>query len=55
MNNEKIRLLITGDLAPIGFVEEKPDKPSALNIDESIYQIFNTYDLRITNLECPLT
>lgn len=50
-----IRLLFTGDLAPIGIAEVKPGDSSGFKIDKELMGVLDEYDLRITNLECSLT
>jgi len=48
-------ILVTGDLAPIGSAESSADKPYSLMIDNKMIEFFNQQDIRITNLEAPLT
>jgi poly-gamma-glutamate synthesis protein (capsule biosynthesis protein) len=55
MANKKTKILFTGDLAPVGHFESKPGSPATGVISEKLIKTFEEFDLRITNLECPLT
>lgn len=55
MTTKKTRLLFTGDLAPVGSFERKPGSVGTGKISENLINTFKKFDLRITNLECPLT
>jgi poly-gamma-glutamate synthesis protein (capsule biosynthesis protein) len=55
MKKNEIKLLFTGDLAPINSAESKQNKEYQIIIDEKINQLFQSHDLRICNLESPLT
>lgn len=53
MQDNKITLLFTGDLIPMS-LDTKADTPF-IRLDDSLLKLFDQVDLRITNLECPLT
>lgn len=55
MQHDDITILFTGDFAPIGIAEKKEGLPVLLKIDPSMESLFKSVNLRITNLECPLT
>lgn len=55
MANKKTKILFTGDLAPVGSFENKPGSPITGRISKNLLKTFKEFDLRITNLECPLT
>lgn len=50
-----IKIIFAGDLAPLGAAESSIDKKYALRISDEIKELFNSADLRIVNLETPLT
>ncbi len=52
---EKIKLIFSGDFAPIGRVEEVCVKHQHEGFISDIIPIFQDTDLHITNLECPIT
>ncbi len=53
MEDNKIRLLFTGDLVPMS-LDANAAKPF-IRLDESLFKLFDSVDMRITNLECPVT
>jgi len=52
---DPIKLLFSGDFAPIGVAEVTPEKSSRLIIDNSLNDVINDCDIWVINLECPLT
>lgn len=55
MASKKTKILFTGDLAPVGCFENKPGLSSTGLVSENLKETFTEFDLRVTNLECPLT
>lgn len=50
-----ISILLTGDFAPVGIAEIKNGSSLKLQVADELTELFNGADIRIANLECPLT
>lgn len=53
--NHSIKIIFTGDLAPVGAAASAGEKKYTLHISDEIKELFHSADLRIVNLETPLT
>lgn len=53
--NNWIKILLTGDLALMGGAESLPERKYTLKISSELFSLFNSYDIKIANLETPLT
>jgi len=55
MNDNEIKILITGDFCPINRIEQLAFKHDFGSIFNDFIDVFRGNDLNITDLECPLT
>ena len=55
MNNETVKILITGDFCPINRVEELSKQGEIKSIFNDFIEELKGNDLNIVDLECPLT
>jgi poly-gamma-glutamate synthesis protein (capsule biosynthesis protein) len=55
VKNKELRILFTGDLAPIGSAESNELNDYSLTIDYKLKELVNKSEIAITNLEAPLT
>lgn len=55
MNNNPIKILVTGDFCPINRIEELAKEKDYKSIFNDFIDVFRKNDLNVIDLECPLT